>query len=61
MDLPERLRTARGDKPREKVAKDIGISVSALAMYETGKRIPRDAVKVRLAEYYHTTVGALFY
>lgn len=56
-----RLRNLRGEKPREVVSVECGISVSALAMYETGKRIPRDEVKVALAQYYRVSVGDLFF
>lgn len=31
----------RGERPRSEVATALGVSVSALAMYETGARIPR--------------------
>nr|WP_309101650.1 helix-turn-helix transcriptional regulator [Fredinandcohnia onubensis] len=51
----------RGDIPREKVANDIGISVSALQMYENGQRIPRDEIKVRIANYYQKTVQDIFF
>ena len=40
-----KLTGLRGEKSREQVAKDLGISVSAVAMYETGARIPRDEIK----------------
>lgn len=33
----------RGNRTQEEVAKAIGISKSALSMYERGERIPRDA------------------
>lgn len=49
------------NKSREQVAADWGVSVSAVAMYETGARIPRDEMKEKIAEYYNTTVGALFF
>lgn len=61
LDIAERLKQARGDTPRETVAQAVGITVSAISMYENGQRIPRDEIKVRLADYYHTTVQALFY
>lgn len=51
----------RGEKPREDVAKDLGISLSALAMYERGERSPRDEIKIRIANYYHSTVQDIFY
>lgn len=61
MNVAERLIKARGDKRREEVAKAVGISLSAIAMYENGERIPRDEIKVRLADYYQTTVQKLFF
>lgn len=52
---------ARGTRTLTRVAKDTGISVSALSMYESGERIPRDEIKEKLARYYKTTVGFLFF
>lgn len=51
----------RGDKSQAEVAKSIGIATSTLAMYETEKRIPRDSVKIALANYYGTTVQEIFF
>ena len=45
------LKRLRGNTSREVVAGAVGISVSALGMYEQGRRIPRDEVKVRLARF----------
>lgn len=59
--IAKRLRELRGDLAREAVAYACKISSSALAMYETGKRVPRDEVKVRLADFYKTTVQAIFF
>ena len=59
--LPEKLIKARGMESRKSVAAAIGISLSALQMYETGKRRPSDNVKVKLAEHYRTTVQDLFF
>ena len=55
------LRALRGDTPRKEVAFSLGISLSALAMYERGERIPRDEVKKRIAAYFRTTVEEIFY
>lgn len=60
MTIAERLLVARGDVPRKIVADAVGISVSALTMYEIGQRVPRDELKVRLANYYGCTVQSLF-
>lgn len=61
MSVAQRLIEARNNKTREEVANAIGISVSAISMYENGYRIPRDEIKIRLADYYNTTVQALFF
>lgn len=61
MTVPERLIKARGLESRQSVADAIGISLSALQMYETGQRRPRDEVKVKLAKHYRTTVQDLFF
>ena len=58
--IAEKLISLRGDKSREEVAKANGISVSALVMYETGKRIPRDEIKLSLARYYNSSVEEIF-
>lgn len=59
--VAEKLVKLRGDKSRETVAKACGISISALAMYERGERIPRDDIKVKLAEYYNRSVNFIFF
>lgn len=51
----------RNGKSRENVAKACEISVSALAMYEQGERIPRDDIKVKLANYYNRSVNYIFF
>ena len=61
MTIAERLIDARGETPRKVVAEATGISISALTMYELGQRIPRDEIKVRLANYYGRTVQSLFF
>lgn len=61
MTVAERLVAARGNRRREDVAAAVGVSLSAIAMYESGGRIPRDETKIKLADYYGTTVQALFF
>lgn len=60
-EIARRLREARGDTPRKEVCEAIGISVSALMMYENGKRIPRDNIKFKLAKFYNKSIEELFY
>ncbi|KRW90623.1 helix-turn-helix transcriptional regulator [Alicyclobacillus hesperidum] len=59
--IARRLIELRAEKSREEVAQAIGISVSALQMYENAKRIPRDHIKIKLANYYGVSVQVLFY
>lgn len=56
-----RLVQLRGKKSQSEVAAAIGISISALGMYEKERRSPRDEIKIKLADYYQTTVGDLFF
>lgn len=59
--IGKRLKKLRGKIPRVEVAEKCGISVASLAMYETGKRLPRDPVKVKLAKLYKQTVADIFF
>ena len=59
--IAERLTQLRGDRSREEVAKAIGISVSAISMYENGERIPRDSIKITLAAYFNKSVQEIFF
>lgn len=60
-EIGARLLALRGNIPREILAKEIEISVSAIAMYENGERIPRDDIKVKLANFYNRTVQEIFF
>lgn len=51
----------RGNKSRIEVAKDLGISVSALQMYENAQRIPKDEIKIKIANYYNCSVQSIFF
>lgn len=59
--IAEKLVELRGSATQLEVANDLGISASALSMYESGQRVPRDEVKLALARYYKTTVEAIFF
>lgn len=54
------LRTERGETAEE-LAKSIGISSSAIGMYENGQRIPRDEIKIRIAEHFTVPVESIFF
>lgn len=59
--IGDRLKALRGDKTIKEVAESLNISESALSMYETGNRIPRDEIKIRIANYYDKSVQSIFY
>lgn len=59
--IGKRLAKLRRGRKVEKISNDLGISMSALRMYESGHRIPCDENKIRLAEYYKTSVQKIFF
>lgn len=59
--IAQRLREYRGDHSRELIANKLGISKSALQMYETAQRIPRDDVKIKIAKLYGVSVQEIFF
>ena len=56
-----RLKTLRGDKSLDEVANATGLTRSAIFMYETEERIPRDENKVALANYFGKSVQEIFF
>ena len=59
--IAERLVKLRGKRTQAEVAEAIRVSPSAYSMYETGERIPRDEIKIRITKYYGRTVNTIFY
>lgn len=45
----------------EDLGKALGISSSAVNMYECGQRVPRDEIKISIAEYFGVSVESIFY
>lgn len=54
------LRNLRGIMTRTGVARELGISYSALAFYESGQRTPSGRVMKLLADFYHVRVEDIF-
>lgn len=61
--IGERLRELRKDAglSQQEVAEKIGVTKMAVSNYEQGIRVPRDAVKVRLADLFEQSIQELFY
>ena len=60
-NIGKRLVELRGCRSRKEIASAIGVTKSAIAMYERGERVPKDEIKIRFASYYGKTVGEIFY
>lgn len=60
-DVGNKLVLLRGNRTQKEVAADLKISISALAMYERGNRIPRDEIKLKIASYYGKSVQEIFF
>ena len=61
VEIGKKLTALRGDKTQAEVSRDLGISDSALSAYENGDRIPRDEIKIRIADYYGESVSNIFF
>ena len=59
--IGEKLKELRGNRKLNEVAAQLGISPSALSMYENGERIPRDVIKIKIAEYYEQPITDIFF
>lgn len=62
-EIGKRLAALRKEsgKTAMEVAAAVGISQSAVSMYESGERIPRDEVKIRLSKFYGVPVEFIFF
>ena len=55
MNLGRRLKKLRGGRSGDEVASELGISASSLRMSETNRRVPKDSVKIKMANYFGVT------
>ena len=59
--VAENLKKARGSRTRAEIAKETGMSISAIQMYEDARRIPRDVTKIKLSKVLGVSVIELFF
>lgn len=61
LTIGQKLIKLRDDKKIEDVANAIGVSKQAIWNYENDKRIPRDDIKKKIADYYKISVENIFF
>lgn len=61
MSYGEVLKELRGNRTQSSIAKAIGITKSSWAMYERNERMPRDEVKIRIANFFGKSVQEIFF
>lgn len=59
--FPSKLKELRGNKTQREVAEALDIPASTYAAYEQGVRVPKDSMKMKIADYYKRTVGYIFF
>lgn len=59
----ERIKKLRQEKKmsQQEFADAINVAYSTVSMYETGERIPRDQIKLAIANLFGVTVDYLFF
>lgn len=61
ISVGKKLKMLRGARSTAEIAELVGVSESAMKMYELDERVPRDNIKVRIASLYGVSVGSLFF
>ncbi len=63
MKMAQRLKDLRmkTGKSQAEVAKTLDISLSSYTKYEAGIKVPRDEMKVKIADFYGQTVQNIFF
>lgn len=59
--IGQKLIKLRGERTQSEVAQAIGVADSTIGMYESDRRVPRDEIKVKLAEYFGVSIESLFF
>ena len=59
--MGQQLRSLRGSLTVQEMADILHITKSSLVKYERGERVPRDEVKIRIAQYFGVSLESLFF
>lgn len=57
----EKMRELRGKRTQAEIAEKLGVKPSTYASYEQGARIPKDAMKIKIAQLYNRSVKYIFF
>lgn len=60
-EIGQKLIELRGSRTQADIAKAIGVSAASYSAYERGERIPRDNVKIRIADFYKKPIQKIFF
>lgn len=55
------LRELRGNKSIKEIAEAVGVGESTICMYESGARVPKDEIKIKLAKYFNESIEKIFF
>lgn len=56
----KKLREKNGISQLE-LSEIVGVSPSSITMYECGERVPRDTIKIKIANYFGVSVESIFF
>ena len=59
--IANRLKVLRAERTCKELADALGISVASIYAYESGRRVPNDALKLKIADYYGVSVDSIFF
>ena len=60
-EIGKRLADLRGNRSQAEIASELGLSTSAISMYENGERVPKDEIKIKIAKFYEKSVQSIFF
>lgn len=63
IQIGNRIKTLRENQKEtmSDLSRAVGTSESAIGMYESGQRVPRDEIKIRIAEHFAVPVESIFF
>ena len=60
-EIADKLKQLRGERTQKEVADAIGVTSMAISQYEQGERVPSDAIKIKLSNYFNESVESIFF